>query len=77
MLPGLIQAKTPRVDKRISDIFIQNFRNEGFSYVVDPVAQLCFVQTHNGGVVEIDCAALKQREEWSDIIYWFGEVEKK
>ena len=77
LVPGLVSAKTPRVDKRISNLFMQNFRNEGFSYIVDPIAQLCFMQTHNGGVIEIDCAALKRRGEWYDVIYWITWEEKK
>ncbi len=76
-LPAQLQAKTPRVDKRISNLFLQNFRNEGFSYIVDPYAQLCFMQTHNGGVIKIDCQALKRRGEWDDVIYWVEPVEKK
>lgn len=77
LLPGLVQAKTPLVDKRISNVYIQNFKNEGFAYIVDPVAQLCFLQTHRGGVIEIECEALKRRGEWRDIIYWVGGVVKK
>lgn len=71
-----LHAATPRVDERISNVFLQNFRNEGYSYVVDPYAQLCFVITHNGGVTEIDCAALKRRSEWQPVIYWI-ELEEK
>jgi len=77
LLPGLIQAKTPLVDKRISNVYIQNFKNEGFAYIVDPIAQLCFFQTHRGGVIEIECESLKRRGEWHNIIYWVGSVEKK
>jgi len=74
-LPAL--AATPRVDKRISNVFMQSFRNEGFSYIVDPYAQLCFILTLNGGVSEIDCHALKLRSEWQPVIYWIETDEKK
>ena len=77
LLPAVIQAKTPYVDKRISNVYIQNFKNEGFAYIVDPVAQLCFLQTHRGGVIEIECESLKRRGEWHDIINWVDGVEKK
>ena len=70
-------AATPRVDKRISNVFMQNFRNEGFSYIVDPYAQLCFIITRNGDVSEIDCNALKRRSEWHPVIYWIDTDEKK
>lgn len=73
-----VLAKTPRVNKRISNLYQQNFKNENFSYLVDPYAQLCFAQSNFGGLLEIDCKFLKKRPEWRNIIYWgAGESQQE
>jgi hypothetical protein len=66
-----LHATPPGIDKRISGLYLQQFRNDNLMYIVDPYAQMCFATTLTGsGIIEISCYALSLRPEWKPIIGW-------
>lgn len=64
-------ADAPKIDRRISGLYIQQFKNENFVYIVDPYTQLCFAASYSGGgITEIFCDELKRRPGWDAVIRW-------
>jgi len=66
-----VHADAPKIDKRSSGLYLQQFRNENLAYIVDPYAQMCFAATiTGGGITEISCYDLSRRPGWSAVIKW-------
>jgi len=71
-----MSAGAPAVEKRGSGFYWQTFSREGLRYVVDPVAQLCFVASAQSSmqlpltISSIPCDRLKRRSKWRAIITW-------
>ncbi|MGQ0658230.1 MAG: hypothetical protein ACT4NU_09070 [Chromatiales bacterium] len=74
MTTASIHADPPKIDRRSSGLYIQQFKNENLLYIVDPHAQLCFAATFGSGIIEIDCWALSRRPGWNTVVRWATPV---
>ena len=66
------EVKHISLEKESNGLYTMNNPGDwGFVYVVDTVAELCFVRPLNGGGhSQIPCSNLKKRPEFKGIIKW-------
>jgi len=73
LTPSAYAASGVEVDKEDNGIYVsENLDTERMYYVVDTVAQLCFLKIASTvePAVLVPCKNLKKRPEWAKIITW-------
>ncbi|BBM03914.1 hypothetical protein GL2_39880 [Microbulbifer sp. GL-2] len=65
--------KPPKIKERSNGMYTQQI-HQGYIYLVDTKAELCFAGLWpRGGLTEFDCKNLAKRDEWKKIIVWVDQ----